>query len=683
MAAEAFLRVRRKATNAYLGAVERSHSTYPSDRDLAKALGSRSIVEIADQIKRRGEPCLTAGLINPAATVQALKNGAPTSIRPIVEDADSITSHRIRLFENTVDLGAQIDWHRDATTGEEWPVNHFTRTPTRIGGGSDVKFVWELSRFYHFVTLGQAYAITADDRYTKEFLSQLSGWYLQNPPSFGINWTVAMEVAIRAVNLIGALELFRASPMLDAGAISLILKTLLSHGRFIRSHLEASYTATSNHYLSDLIGLAVIGLVMPEFNESAGWLKFSLPRLFDEMDKQVLPDGVDYELTTGYHRYVLEVFAILFALMIRQGREIPSRYWDKLAGMFDFVRHYLKPDGTAPLIGDSDDGRLIRFHHRRAVDHSYLMSIAAVLLKDSAFKTSDKIDPEAIWWFGPEARDIYDRLSPSGEPGSKAYLDSQIFVQREGALYAIIDCGDNGALGRGSHSHADALSMEVFAYARTLLRDPGTYVYTASDEWRNRFRSTAYHNTVRVDGQDICQISESRLFSLATNPKTTINAWDVSESRDVLDATHEGYTRLPHPLLHRRRILFDKVREFWTVEDRFETLEGGDSKHSHVFELIFNFDSGLDVSIDAAQRAFGVSEIASIAIVPISGHSFEAEIVERWVSLSYGTKTPSFAIIYRLSSDALFSNTVLLVPYKPGDESRVDIVAAACLAERQ
>src|SRR5262249_4423075 len=135
-----------------------------------------------------------------------------------------------------------------------------------------------------------------------------------NPPNFGANWVSAMEAGIRAINITASLAMFRSSPNLTNEALELILKTLLSHGRFIRSNLEFSYRTTSNHYLSDLIGLFVIGTCAPELRESSRWRSFSAQRLVKEMNRQVLEDGVDYEGSTGYHRMVLEIFALFFSL---------------------------------------------------------------------------------------------------------------------------------------------------------------------------------------------------------------------------------------------------------------------------------------------------------------------------------------------------------------------------------
>jgi Heparinase II/III N-terminus/Heparinase II/III-like protein len=672
IAAESLLRARRRTSRAIRRASDDPYKTYVSDRELSRSLGGEPTGRVAARIRERREFRLTPGLSDLARTVETIKQFFPGSIDDARREADQIVKRQVTLFGQVYKMGEQVDWHADPRTGGRWPLAHFTRTLLRPGHGSDVRMVWELNRLHHLAALGRAYALTGDERYTEEFLIQLASWYEENPPRFGVNWTVAMEVAIRAVNIVAALEMFRASPHMTDEAIELTLKMLLAHGRFIRSNLEFSYRSASNHYLANLIGLFVIGMTVPELAESSAWVKLSTPRLLKEMDRQVLPDGVDYEGATGYHRLVLECFALFFSLGHANGIEIPGEYWERLEAMFDFVRACQKPDGNTPIIGDSDDGRLIRFKERQASDHSYLSSIAAILLESEAFKQSSRLDEEALWWFGEEGREAFESLPVNeGGTGSQAFPQAQIFIQRTDSLYAVIDCGDHGARGYGSHAHSDALSFEAFALGRTFLRDPGTFVYTASGRWRNLFRSTAYHNTVRVDGEEISHITEDQLFALGPNVQPRVNRWESTPERDTLDAEHHGYTRLARPVVHRRIITLDKREGYWVIEDIF-TGEG-----AHEMEFFFNFDAGLEVRIEADRRAIAHDEAVALAILPVSGNKFETKISNRWVSPSYGTRMRSSGIIYRLHADVPFENVMLLVPYKLGDEERVERIIAA------
>ncbi len=675
IAGEAFFRTRRQIARSIDRAINNSDSVYVSNDDLRRGLAGGSVAEVAQKMRERRLPHITPGLADLARTAEAVRQLFPDSVEQTIREAEAILDHRITVFGSTYDLGPQINWAADPVTGTAWPFDHFTRVPLVVAKGSDVRRVWELNRLHHLTTLGRAYALTGDERFTEEFLIELAFWYEENPPRYGVNWTVAMEPAIRAVNIIAAVEMFAQSPLMTDEAIELILKILLSHGRFVRSNLEFSHRITSNHYLSNLIGLYAIAMTTPDLIDSDEWGGFGAAQLLAEMDKQILSDGVSFEGSTGYHRLVTEIFTLFFAMSHAHEIELPTRYWERLESMFDFTRHYLKPDKTAPAIGDSDDGRLIKFKERDPADHSYLMLIAVVLFENEKFKSSSRIDEEALWWFGDAGRETFEGLPVNDtEISSRDFPQAQIFIQRavvsakeeEAELYAIIDCGDHGARGRGSHAHSDALSIELFAMGRTFLRDPNTFVYTASERWRNRFRSTSYHNTVRVDNAEISEIKEGHLFTLGANVAPQVYNWESDAERDVLDAAHFGYMRLPQPVVHRRVVTLDKREGFWVIEDVFS----GDGEHQ--IEFFFNFDAGLEVAVRDDLSAIATGERAALAVIPVSGHALEAKIAMRWVSPGYGTRVRSSGIIYRLSAKVPVENVTLLVPYRIGDETKVE-----------
>jgi hypothetical protein len=662
LSAESLLRLQRKTSKAYHRVVDDIEKSHITDKQLARALNNLSIAQVTTHIRQGNSPHLTVGLADLENTTIAIKQRFPESVEQTLCEADAIVNHQILVFNRALQFGQPIDWHMDVETEVRWPMLHHTRMPVAQGKSSDVRALWELNRLHHFVTLGRAYALSKDERYTTEFIYQLTSWWEANPPNFGINWVVAMETGIRATNLIAALELFRASPMLTDVVIELVLKILLAHSRFIRANLEFSHRISSNHYLSNLIGLFVTGATMPYLQEANAWLKFSTAELLKEMNRQILADGADFEASINYHRLVLEIFLLFFTLSKTSGVELPEDFRAKLEAMFDFVCAYLKPNGEAPLLGDSDDGRLLKFKERSSTEHSYLLSIAAVLFDKEKFKQTRQLDEEAIWWFGSESLKKFARLPLCQIQSSADFNKAQIFVQRKDSLYLIADCGDHGAKGRGSHAHSDALSFELSAYGQTLLRDPGTYVYTASKRWRHLFRSTAYHNTVRIDRKEISEINPDQPFALGTNVLPKINSWQSDDERDVLDAEHYGYQRLAEPVIHRRIITFDKQQNYWILEDIF-TGAG-----NHLFEFFFNFDAGLQIKVAENGSTMGYSKTSALFIAPKSNHPFEIKQTCHWVSPSYRTRLPSSGIIYSLRAHVPFKNVMMLIPGSKGAE---------------
>ena len=671
LSAEALLRLQRKAAKSYRRRVDRIETSYIRNEQLARALRRTSVSQIAARMREGKTPYLTEGLADLNHTTAYIKQHYPESVVETHRQAEAITRHEITIFEHTFNFSEKIDWHADIETGVRWQLEHYTQVPLVKGKLSDVRAVWELNRLHHLVTLGRAYAFTKDERYAEEFVAQVISWCEANPPCFGVNWTVAMEAAIRAVNIIAALQLFIASPKITDAVIELILKTLLAHGRFIRANLENSYRLSSNHYLSDLLGLFVIGATQPHFRESPVWLKFSTAELIKEIPKQVLADGVSFESSIGYHRLALEIFTLFFTLSNALNITLPDEISRRLEAMFDFVRAYLKPDGTAPILGDADDGRIVKFKERAAIDHSYLTSIAAVLFNQQRFKSIKLIDEEAVWWFSEAGIKTFENLPVTNQPPlSQAFNEAQIFIQRQDSFYSIIDCGDNGIGGRGSHAHSDALAIELCAFGQTFLRDTGTYVYTASKRWRHLFRSTAYHNTVRIDRQEITEINREQPFALGTNVLPKINLWQSDAERDILDAEHSGYTRLSSPVTHRRIFTFEKSEGFWILEDLF-TGEG-----NHLFEFFFNFDAGLKISLAEQNQVIALGKSAALVLAPVSNLPVERKITMRSVSLSHRTRRPSFGIMYRLCANVPCRSVMLLIPFHLGDEAHVESISS-------
>ena len=96
-----------------------------------------------------------------------------------------------------------------------------------------------------------------------------------------------------------------------------------------------------------------------------------------------MPDGADFEASTGYHRFVTELFLYTFWLCSFKWRQRSRRsIGPGFKQMLIYMRAYLRPDGFAPLIGDTDSGQVLPFVRRRADDHAYLLEIGAVVFND-------------------------------------------------------------------------------------------------------------------------------------------------------------------------------------------------------------------------------------------------------------------------------------------------------------
>lgn len=503
------------------------------------------------------------------------------------------------------------EWNRDPRSGYLWPLDYHRDLRLMRSDGSDIRVVWELNRLAHFITLGRAYTLTKDERYANAFMDQLRSWNDQNPYGRGPNWQCAMEVALRAINLIAAFELFRESPQVDA---TFLLRLFQQHGHYIRRNLEFSYIATSNHYLSDVAGLLWLGVMVPELREAESWRNFGLREMLREMDKQVLPDGADFESSTGYHRFVTELFLYSFWLCRENEIEIDQKYWHKLYAMLRYIRGYLRPDGFAPLLGDTDGGQFLPLEHRRADDHAYVLEVGARVFNDPALR-----DPETE---------------------SKAFPNAGTYVMRHDDLYLCFNASDAGINGRGSHGHNDALSIEVAAGGCAFIVDPGTFVYTGDLQKRHEFRSTAYHSTVKIDGVEQNTIQQDMPFVIGNEARPRVLEWQA----DRIVAEHYGYRQLKHPVIHRRTVVLNKQERSWLIEDEFL---GEDVEHD--FEVWFHFASGLRISAPQDSVAAHDPDTDLTLTVRSLSLSVLPVLEQQFTSHDYDQISESFSACWRFS----------------------------------
>ncbi len=642
-----------------------------SDEQLLESLdGFTSLQEALGHLrgKRRQffiDPSLRGELVS------LIQKGFPQLDDQIVTEADKVCTHifdllgsgSVNLDEFMEEHGGReecgyLPWPFDFKTGYWWSPRKFYKEIGIPFGKADIKVPWELSRFQHAAVLGQAYWLTGDEEYAEEFVRQVDDWIDRNPPKFGVNWACAMDVAIRVANWIAGYYFFRESEALTDEFLIQFLKSLSEHGRHIMKNLENKGHVTSNHYLSDLVGLIYLGIAFPEFKEAKRWREFGIQELIKEMEKQVYDDGMDFEASTCYHRLALELFFYPALLCKLNGIELPDSFIEKLKKMFDLVLYVLKPNGRMPQIGDNDNGRLHVLGKRDILDMTYLLTFATLFFDDPKYKIEEfGFAPEALWLFGPEAHESWKKMPGRSveELESKAFPDGGIYVMRHKKDYMVISCGQNG---NGGHAHNDKLSFDLCVDGEDIIVDPGTYVYTADPEWRNKFRSTAYHNTVTVDGEDQNRFHEDALFRMRHDAIVRMKRWQTNEKYDILDAEHSGYQRLRNRVTHRRQILFDKMEGYWIIK---EILAGG---NKHEFDLYFHFvPVEIEIDKEFPMVAKTKRQGTNVAIIPLDTNGLAVNVEHGWVSYYYGGKVEGPIITYCGNGQAPVSFRYIIYPY--------------------
>ncbi|HEX5704190.1 MAG TPA: alginate lyase family protein [Pyrinomonadaceae bacterium] len=630
-----------------------------------------SRAQLLEHFRARSSPKFFPGFVDTTKTAALQKELFPRETDQLLVVAKRIADEHcwsLLGFGEKCFSSSEINWNRDPLSGVDWPLDYHADINLFRGDGSDARVLWELNRLAHLITLGRSYAVSSDENFAAAFLRQLRSWRQQNPVARGANWSCAMEVALRSMNLLAAFALFLPSTLVDEDALAEMLMIFDQHGAHIRRNLEYSHIATSNHYMCDVAGLLWMGIMLPELRAARAWREFGLRELLNEMDKQILADGADSESSTGYHRLKLELLLYSLILCRENGIEIEQKYWQKLSAMADYMRAYLRPDGRAPLIGDSDSGQILPIVKRAGDDHAYLAAIADAALGSHASgmqRAGGARTEELLWILGEQGGRDYESLSAAPPATSQALPDAGIYILRDNDLYLLFNASGCGLNGRGSHGHNNALSIEVSACGTSFIVDPGSYVYTHDLRERHLFRSTAYHSTVQIDGVEQNTTDEKTPFVIGDEAHPRVLKWETNDEFDYLIAEHDGYQRLSQPVTHRRSIRFDRSNRFWLIEDEFT----GAGKHQFITR--FHFNAGLELSAynESAMVAQN-SQTGARLLVQALDVQRPPNSEEQCTSRDYGEKQRSMTASWAVEAAVPLKLRWLLLPLCAGEHER-------------
>jgi Heparinase II/III-like protein/Heparinase II/III N-terminus len=555
---------------------------------------------------------------------------AATTLR---EEAREVLAHRVDILgSGLVDLGPEIDWHRDFKSGYRWPQLFYAEIEvTRLADRSDAKVPWELSRCHHLLALARAGRLFQEDKYADELERQLRSWLDANPPGLGINWTNAMEVGIRAVNLVWAVATLDGWRELDHELRDRLVTSLRWHGRHIEANLEGTPYLRSNHYLGDILGLLVLGAVLRGDPAAPRWLSFARREFEREILKQVYADGVSFEASLAYHGLVLELFVVASHIAGWAGTPLSPKFHERLRRMVEVSETVRHPNGRLPLFGDQDSGRILPAGFARPPTHDNVLWLAAALNGDQR-PLAGPVPSEVAWTLGVEAWRRVASLPATEPPTAAAFSVGGIYVLRSDRIHVVIRCGDVGQNGSGGHSHNDMLSYELSIDGVPLIVDSGTYAYTFDVDARNAFRATRAHNTVVIDGEEIHPIDPDRVFELRRFARPTVEACDLTGEALELLGSHDGYRRLAAPVVHRRRFSLALAHDELIVRDEISGIG------THIVESFVHFAPRISLErTGGAEYELHLGD-ASARITFTGVDADELSLHQDWISDRYGRR---------------------------------------------
>jgi hypothetical protein len=543
------------------------------------------------------------------------------------------------------------DWFVDARSGLRAARDQYTfdipyRDESKIG---NIKYIWEPSRHQHLTVLASGYAITRDDRYAERIALHLTSWWRENPFLCGPHWISGIELGIRLVSWIWVRRLLSAWP--KAAALfeenPLFVDQLYRHQNWLAS-LPSRGSSANNHLIAEAAGQFAASCVFPIFAESDRWRSVSARILEEEAARQTFGSGLNRELATDYHGFVLELFLSAAIEGELSTHVLPATVWTRICAMIDALAAVVDAQGQPPHQGDSDEGV------------GLLLDAPSYNRWRSLLSTGRELFGPMPWWPRFEDEDVRTKLWTRGIPQQKIssprplirpnlFEDAGQVYLRAGSgseeIWCRCDAGPHGFSGIAAHAHADALSLELRVGGVEVLADPGTFCYHGNPEWREYFRSTIAHNTIELMGRSQSVSGGPFLWTEHAGVRLISVEGLEEDSPDARwQAEHMGYLRQGGPI-HRRSVVLDRVAHTIMIEDDLF----GDSTASTPMRMAFHFGADVKCALDSGRAilswADGGAELQLPPYLSWSLHRGEENPPLGWFSPSFDVKLPTFCLL--------------------------------------
>jgi len=321
----------------------------------------------------------------------------------------------------------------------------------------------------------------------------LLDWCTNNQPYYGPNWKCGQEASIRVMNLAVAAIVLGQTRSATEGLNSLITV----HLQRISPTLQYAIAQDNNHGTSEAAALFIGGSWLESQGIAPGknWARVGRYWLENRVARLIGADGSFSQYSLNYHRVLLDTLSTAELWRLQLALPRFSDDWEQKARaavgwLFSMID---ASTGDGPNVGANDGARLLQLTDTTYRDYRPSVQLAMALFCDERAYAEDKGCNDLLCWLGvPFPEKI------SSPPGNFCADDGGFAVIRRGSTMAML----RYPRFRFRPSQADALHVDLWVGGENLLRDAGSFSYSAEPTWISYFGGTASHNTVQFDGRD-------------------------------------------------------------------------------------------------------------------------------------------------------------------------------------
>ena len=453
---------------------------------------------------------------------------------------------------------------------EEFKVSAFMENRKKKGIiYKDLRFYWEFCRFRFVYNIALAYCVSREEKYAVALGNLIRDWDKYSPTTNKKVPYNGMESAIKLMNVSCAHIFLNNHPTYEREIKPYLIHALIYHSNYVFNHYDiTAYGLESNHGLACSVGLIYASLLFPKYRFSKKWYAFGMRVLKRSLKTQFSEDGVNFESSVQYHRFVFELLIFLLAAFHKTKSKVDANIEEKIENIGSSLKALTHKNGYIPRIGDCDGGKFL--YDLGSNEEFNSMDYLNWFFKDNKERYFETLFFEDV----PQIRYFISDNSCKFKVGKYiSYKDSDISL--------VISANEIGTLGKGNHQHNDFLSFELYSNYPFIV-DPWSYCYTGDRGLRNNDRKTRNHNTIEIDSRDIVEFDPDRLFEMLGNINVNIEKIVDCGQTIIFKLTHNGYKNLAKgSQVHTRKFTYDKKNSTLKINDNLS----GNGKHTARYYL--------------------------------------------------------------------------------------------------
>lgn len=397
----------------------------------------------------------------------------------VVKKANRILSGETFLFGKWYGIDYKSEWLKDPISGGYWNKSVYANTAAFVTPGlADVKYVLELNKLSVLTDVALAFYLTKDNTYIEYIKETLDSWKNSVMPERSVANRIVMDIAYRAINLIGVCILCKDSDLFEKKVEPQILGILKHHEDYMWDRLSSRWFKSqndNNHNIGELVGLLITQMCLYGYKGKGNKKRIiaEIQYLVGVLDKIIKPSGGYIEQSGNYTKVVCEFLMAfeIFSRMFKLDTEgcfqgyYKKKYLQRLSTYLSNITY----NDIIDNFGDNDGAVVLPAFEKD------LYSIKHIL--DYTGRTRCDIDYKDVsqWIYNSKG---HDNLHVFMRVGKFAYYVEGAYI----------------------HAHNDLLSVLLSAKGSPIFIDKGCNYYNSGLPVKDEYSSYKAHNSVTIDG---------------------------------------------------------------------------------------------------------------------------------------------------------------------------------------